>query len=67
MILGAQLLGQHIPIRLCTEKAIMRGCQRLYGLPSSNLGMSILNGTDDTIDTCEFLNGTDHNFPCNHL
>ena len=56
--LGGQQFGQHIPMRLRTEQSVMRGCLRLGGLPSCNLGMSILNGTDETIDMQDFINGT---------
>ncbi len=56
--LGGQVLGGHVSFRLRMEEKIMGETgRRLSGLPASNLGMSIVNGTDDTIDNCDFLNG----------
>lgn len=55
--LWEQSLGSHASLRLHREQALLRGCARLHGLPSAQIGLSIVNGTDETIDFSDFLNG----------
>jgi proteasome maturation protein len=56
--LGERLLGSHINTRMMAEKAILAECTRLPGLASSRLGLSVLNGSNETIDVEDILNGT---------
>ncbi|RHZ63312.1 hypothetical protein Glove_330g22 [Diversispora epigaea] len=50
-----RLYGVHAPIRHLMERSIVSKMQRLPALPSSNLGLEILMGKDETIDFEDFL------------
>ncbi|RUP50483.1 proteasome maturation factor UMP1 [Jimgerdemannia flammicorona] len=50
------LYGIHAPVRHLMERSIVSKVQRLPVLPSSNLGLEILTGQDETIDFEDFLN-----------
>ncbi|CAI2179934.1 7005_t:CDS:2 [Funneliformis geosporum] len=52
-----RLYGMHAPIRHLMERSIVSRVQRIPVLPSSNLGLDILTGKDETIDFEDFLNG----------
>ncbi|PJF19913.1 hypothetical protein PSACC_00271 [Paramicrosporidium saccamoebae] len=54
--LGTRLLGAHITTRIMAEKSILGECTRLPGLPSSRLGLSIIEGSDETINVEDILN-----------
>ncbi|RIB12506.1 proteasome maturation factor UMP1 [Gigaspora rosea] len=51
-----RIYGIHAPIRHLMERSIVSRMQRLPGLPSSNFGMEILMGKDETIEFEDFLN-----------
>jgi len=48
--------GSHLPVRLQMERHIVGQHQRLPVLPSSNLGLDILMGRDETLEFEDFLN-----------
>ncbi|KAJ3079757.1 hypothetical protein HK102_003531 [Quaeritorhiza haematococci] len=50
-----QTHGIHLPIRLQMERALVSQVKRIPVLPSSNLGLDILMGRDDTIEFEDFL------------
>lgn len=49
--------GLHAPLRLQMEKALVNQVRRIPVLPTSNLGLEILEGRDQTIDYEDFLGG----------
>ncbi|CAG8777758.1 8257_t:CDS:2, partial [Acaulospora morrowiae] len=51
-----RIYGIHAPVRHLMERSIVSKMQRLPVLPSSNLGLEILMGKDETIDFEDFLN-----------
>ncbi|CAG8791983.1 25278_t:CDS:2 [Dentiscutata erythropus] len=51
-----RIYGIHAPIRHLMERSIVSRVQRLPGMPSSNFGLDILMGKDETIDFEDFLN-----------
>ncbi|CAG8820878.1 7817_t:CDS:2, partial [Racocetra persica] len=52
-----RIYGTPAPIRHLMERSIVSRVQRLPGLPSSNFGLEILMGKDETIEFEDFLNG----------
>ncbi|KAI9208538.1 proteasome maturation factor UMP1 [Polychytrium aggregatum] len=50
-----QVFGRHLPVRMQLDKQYLSQLRRMPGLPSSNLGLSILEGTDGNIDFEDFL------------
>jgi len=54
--LQRRLYGMHAPIRQLMERSIVSRVQRAPVLHSSNLGLDILTGKDETIDFEDFLN-----------
>ncbi|TPX34069.1 hypothetical protein SmJEL517_g03250 [Synchytrium microbalum] len=56
MDMYADVYGSHLPLRLQMEKAIVSQPKRIPVLPSSNFGLNILAGKDDSIDVEDFLN-----------
>ena len=50
-------IGHHCAVRFHRERAIINEAVRLGGLPSSGLGLSVLLGTDETIEVEDILQG----------
>ncbi|KAI9596656.1 proteasome maturation factor UMP1 [Syncephalis fuscata] len=50
MTLQRRIFGVHAPVRQLMEQSIVSTTRRHPTLPSSNLGMDILRGRDETID-----------------
>ncbi|CAG8826182.1 37113_t:CDS:2, partial [Racocetra persica] len=50
LTLQRRIYGIHAPLRHMIEQSIVSKVKRLPGLPSSNLGLEILMGKDETID-----------------
>lgn len=51
-----RLYGIHAPVRQLMERSIVSKVQRFPVLTSSNFGLDILTGKDETIDFEDFLN-----------
>ncbi|CAJ0754309.1 23084_t:CDS:2 [Entrophospora sp. SA101] len=56
LTLHRKVYGLHAPIRQLMERSIVSKVQRFPVLESSNLGLDILMGKDETIDFEDFLN-----------
>ncbi|CAG8780049.1 9927_t:CDS:2, partial [Gigaspora rosea] len=50
LTLQRRIYGIHAPLRHMIERSIVSKAERLPGLPSSNFGLEILMGEDETID-----------------
>ena len=47
--------GSHMPMRLQMERTIIGQHERLPVLPSSRIGLDILNGKDETLEVEDYL------------
>ena len=52
-------MGGHMALRYSLERNILSGCRRLpvCSVPSSSIGLSIINASEDSIDLCDIVNG----------
>lgn len=59
MSMARQIYGIHAPVKMLMERRIVAKAEsgRLPVLSSSNLGLEILMGRDETIDFEDFLTG----------
>ena len=52
----ARVYGSHLPMKLHMEQTLLSQFRRCGGLPSSNLGLSIVMGKDEEIDWGDVMN-----------